>query len=126
MSELNWLPNHLLKDITLPKVKYVDENNLPYSGYYAHESKVLTVATCYEELVPSTIAHEFKHYLQEVKGTLGNNPPSWKIYEDKFGYEKGIKNYFKYNKSEYEALLFEYKYAKDWCNEWWIRELVLK
>ena len=124
MNELSWLPNHLLKDVTLPKVRYVDENNQSYGGYYTHKSKILTVVTYDEELIASTIAHEFKHYLQEVNGCLGNNPPNWAKYESKFGYDKGIRNYFKYNKTEYEALLFEYKYAKDWCNEWWLRELV--
>jgi hypothetical protein len=121
MNELSWLPNHLLKGITLPKIIYEDKKDQNYGGYYSNNTLMIVAS---EDFIASTIAHEFKHYLQDLNNELPNTIASWNSYDKKFGYEKGISNYFKYNKYEYEALLFEYKYAKTDINEWWLRKLV--
>ena len=123
-TDLSWLPNHLLKDITLPKIEFVP-NSGEYSGYYQHNSNTLFIVEGIEN-IESTIAHEFKHYLQEKDGYLTKKPLNWAILENALGYESSINYYFTHDYCEYEALLFEYKYAKCYYNDWWLRKLVWK
>ena len=120
-TDITWLPNHLLKDIDLPKVIIEEYKGQSYSGYYRDGTKKLIVVET--STIVSTIAHEFCHYLQYTKNTLTKNNTSFFI-EDT--YEKSIKKFFRNDISEYEALLFEHKYAKDWLNDWWLRKLVLE
>jgi len=117
MNHLTWLPNSLLKGITPPKIVFEEFKGQPYSGYFLHATQKITVVEGYTEA--STIAHEFCHYLQHLKGNIVAS--TWKV---EGTYEESIHKYFTTNKSEYEALRFEYKYAKDYLNEWWLRKLV--
>lgn len=119
IPELNWLPHSLFKGIPYPIVVFQEDKGQSYGGYYTHNSGILTIVE--HEFVPSTIAHELKHYLQELSG----NPPTPTNFKVVGTYEQSIKNYFCSVISEFEALLFEYKYAKSWVNEWWLRKLVL-
>ena len=119
-TDITWLPNHLLKDIDLPKVITEENIGQNYGGYYTQGTKNITIV--YSDIIASTITHEFCHYLQNIQGRSIKSS-KWEI---KGTYEESIKNYFKNSINEYEALLFEYKYAKDYLNEWWLRKLVME
>lgn len=121
-SDLNWLPTSLFKGITYPKIIWEEFNNQNYSGYFEHETNLLTIVLYGEELIPSTIAHELCHYIQQCEGRL----PSTDIdFNSEDNYEQAIYNYFQVS-HEYEALLFEYKHSKSWLNDWWLNKLVHK
>lgn len=121
-SDFNWLPNSILKGVKLPKIIYEEDTGQDYGGYYTFDSDHIVIVET--DHISSTIAHEFRHYLQWdtkiryiMHGTSfnqGNN------------YELAIKNYFRDNIIEMDALLFEHKYAKNWLNDWWLRKLVLE
>ena len=117
-AELNWLPRSLFKGIKYPKVVYEEPNNQNYSGFYTLYTNTLTIVT--SEVEDSTIAHEFWHYLQFLK--YGKLPSS--KFSIKTTYEQAIYDYFTNNPFELEALLFEYKQAKNWLNSWWLRGIV--
>ncbi|MCP4437528.1 MAG: hypothetical protein GY810_01040 [Aureispira sp.] len=121
-SEFSWLPNSILKGVELPAIVYEELNNQNYGGYYTHGSKEIVVVTGEEELIPSAIAHEFCHYLQYNSGCIMHGSD---FSAEDTTYEKAIHNYFSYDSIEFSALLFEYKHAKNYINEWWLRKLVL-
>jgi len=91
--------------------------NSKYGGYYTHGGNEIVVTE--QDGEESTIAHEFRHYTQERIGTLGKGKLDFSI-----SYEDMIKKYFRSYWHEYDALLFEYKHAKNPYNEWWLRKLV--
>jgi len=118
-ADLNWLPHSLFKGITYPTVVLEEEEKeQSYSGYYTPGTGIITVVPT--STVASTIAHEFRHYLQDLNGIcVGSN------FQEGNSYEEAIREYFLTQPTEMDALLFEFSYAKDWCNDWWLRKLVL-
>lgn len=118
MEQLTWLPNSMLKDVRKPKVRFEEYKYQNYSGYYTHNSAILTiVCDGYEE---STIVHEFIHYLQEVRGKL---PTKYVYHFDNFadGYDLSIRKYFALNWWETEALYYQNKLCKDDVSEYWVK-----
>lgn len=120
-SDISWLPNSLFKDIKSPIVLYEPYSNQSYSGYYTHGTNKLTIVEHYEDTIASTISHELCHYIQYMEGRINPKGSSFEIVGT---YEESIRTYFRTQKDEMEALLFEYKYAKNWCNDWWLNKLV--
>lgn len=121
-ADINWLPNHLLKDIPDIKVVYEEDNNQQYGGYYEMGSSILTIVE--SETMQSTIAHEFCHFLQDAKGYEAEEYKQWKSMRGT--YNERIYEYFTSQLHEMDALLFEYKYAKDYLNDWWLNKLVMR
>ena len=120
MSELNWIPRSIRKGIPKPIVVYDDSDNGKRSGYY--NDGVITITDLDDdELIPGTIAHEYCHHLQYVRGI---NLPGSLIF-DYDDYEQDIRSYFLLQPIEMEALLFSYKLSNNWLNEWWLKKLVL-
>ncbi len=117
-ADLNWLPTSLFKGIIYPTVIYEDDIDQKYGGYYTHGTNELVVVES-GDTNASTIAHEFKHYLQHQKYKIPGS--IWKLTGT---YEESIYRYFHSYWWEMEALLFEHKIAKDWNNDWWLRKLV--
>ena len=121
-ADINWLPNHLLKNIPDVKVIYEESVGQSYGGYYTYGSnEIVVVADGTEQ---STIAHEFRHFLQYNKGLLKDEEGSiWKMIGT---YEESIHKYFWSYWWEMDALLFQYKYSKDEVTEWWLKKLVMR
>tara|TARA_R110000851_G_scaffold142629_4_gene281333 strand:- start:191 stop:571 length:381 start_codon:yes stop_codon:yes gene_type:complete len=123
-SDLTWLPNSLLKDLhSPPSIVYEPYVDQQYRGYYTHGTAKLVIVETDEELIQSTIAHEFRHMLQYFSGRPLESTSFESTYEN---YEDQITKYFTNSWSEYDALQFEYKHSKNWLNEWWLKKLVHK
>jgi len=123
-SELSWLPNSLLKDIILPTVIIEENKGQNYAGFYRKEENLIWLSYD-EKLLPGYIAHEFMHHLQHLRGSI--HPLSLRLdFKTYNTYDKNINIYFNSQWWELEALLFEYKIAKDYLNEWWLRKLVME
>ena len=123
-ADLNWLPTSLFKGIKYPIVIYEEDIGQNYSGFFTHKTNRLTVVDNNEGL-EGTIVHEFCHYLQDITVGLPDYPyNSGNFKFSEYSYEEGIERYFKSYWWEMQALLFENKIAKDWCNDWWLRKLV--
>lgn len=119
-ADFNWLPNSLLKGITLPQLIYDPEYEANCGGCY--QKNVIIIKECDEPA--NIIAHEFQHYLQDMAGML-TEPVSWQeTYEAaNCDYEAAITKYFQ-QWHEYDALRFEFKVAPTELNEYWWRALV--
>ncbi len=126
-GEFSWLPSNFLKGITLPLFYFLSEEEigLRCSGCYRtfpNSNKIpeIFIDPELEELVPSSIAHEFMHHIQFTNGLTMEEP------RVNYGlpYEAEIARFFKTSKIEYEALLFQNKIAKDWLCDWWLNKLV--
>lgn len=116
-TEYSWLPNSLTKGVKLPKIEY-EPINFNYGGYYDGEK--IVVVENEECIVAATIAHEFKHHLQ------AQNKRKLKIvsFDTECDYEISVRKYYRSSWSEFEALMFEHKYAKNWCNDWQLRKIM--
>ena len=119
-TDINWLPNHLLKNIPDVKVIYEEDIGQSYGGYYEYGSNILTIVEGVNNA--STIAHEFRHFLQDDKGLLKDGS-IWKVTGT---YEESVHKYFWSYWWEMDALLFQYKYAKTEYTDWWLNKLVLR
>lgn len=124
----SWLPLSLRKGISLPKIIYEESIGQNYGGYFTRGIREIHIVEN-EKLTASTIAHEFCHYLQYFDNRiidLKNAGSSiWNMKKNE-SYEDSITRFFNTNPCEMEALLFEYKYAKSWLNEWWYKQLILE
>ena len=120
-SDIRWLPLSLRKNIDTPRVIYEPYND-EYGGYHVEGTKDLVVVED-EIQAHSTIAHEYCHYLQYIRGATGkdNNMQMF----SKFSYNKAIRLYFRTMRWEMEALLFQDKYAPTDVTRFWLRALVL-
>lgn len=122
-DRLTWLPNSILKGIKLPSIVYENYSGQDYGGYYIQGTEELVIVYDIEEYIPATIAHEMCHYLQYIQGRSNNiQRPKWNTLGNT--YETQIKNYFSLFWEENEALHFEYKYASNDLNDWWLNKLV--
>jgi hypothetical protein len=131
IAEFRWIPNSFTKNIELPNLVWEPQHN-EYGGKYSwyedrNEKPYITlVENTYSETytIESTIMHEFCHHIQYVYNRKIPN-----VYMPSFDYENyedHIYKYFTANPNEYEALLFENKYAKCENNEYWLRKLIWK
>lgn len=122
-SDLSWLPLSDRKNIDLPNIVYEIHTDQNYGGYYEYGTKTLVVVLAEEHLIPATIAHEFCHYLQYIRG-IPFTGSSLDLFE-KFEYTRAIRMYFRSQPKEMEALLYESKVAKNERNTFWLNGLVL-
>lgn len=120
-TELTWLPLSLRKNVTLPKVVLEESAGQNYGGYYRRDS--FTIVAVESEVIASTIAHEYKHHLQYISGTL-QEPTDWNKLSS-IGYNKAIRSYFRNNRSEMEALLFQEKHSPTDYGKFWLKGLVI-
>lgn len=124
-GDLSWLPNSTLCGIDMPRIIYLkpEETDLMCSGFYDPSEKTIAVIQGeeHEEETASILAHEFMHHLQNVRGTTDESPPR---FNREIPYEEAIAEFYKSSREEYEALLFECKFAKGWLNDWQLRKLV--
>ena len=118
-GSVSWLPNSVTKGFGSPTIEW-EPRSSKYGGYYRRGTESIVVVEEYEENQASTIAHEFRHYIQDRIGTMGKIKPL----DHSLSYTDMIKKYFRNSWHEYDALLFEYKHAKTDLNEWWLRKLV--
>ena len=125
ISELNFLPLSQRKDIKLPKVVFVPENN-NYAGFYEHKSNTISICENNDyRKISSNLAHEFMHYKQEVEGRLLVN--KYRFINSYSEYDKRIKKYFNINLCETEALIYEVKIVGfTETTEYWIKHILGK
>ena len=120
-ADFNWLPTSMLKGVTLPKI-IREEHTGKYDGYYTLGNNTIVVANEDEKLEAATIAHEFRHHLQYHR--YGDwTPLGWGT-NSTLSYKQQIHMYFITQIHEYDALLFEHKYAPNFLNDWWLNKLV--
>lgn len=119
-TDLNWLPLSLRKNIVLPKVVWEEKNDQPYGGFY--EKGILTIVE--DKYEASVIAHEFKHYLQDITVGIPCVPFNMELFRGDT-YNKAIRLFFRTRPWEMEALLFQHKYAPEEYTEFWLHELIL-
>lgn len=119
-SDLNWLPTSMKKGILEPKIIW-EPVSAEYGGYYPLGTHTLVITQ--SDSFEATIAHEFKHYEQYMTGKLKEDKVSKLDFD--LSYEDMIADFFLKDSSELDALLFEYKVAKCWLNDWWLNKLVL-
>lgn len=123
ISCLSWLPLSVRKNIDTPVVVYEPFCNQSYGGYYTTGTKVLVVVENPDSDIGSTIAHEYMHYLQYIRGSkCGNSDISL---FSKHSYNLAINKYFNTAWWEMEALLFESKITPTQLNKFWLHGLVL-
>lgn len=123
-SDLEWLPLSERKNIDLPRIVYEPFEDQNYSGYYEHHSKTLTIVLLEEENLVSTIAHEFRHYTQELRSNL---PSSFEqlAYFEEFSYNKATRMYYRESWHEMDALLFQHKVAPTAVTKFLLKACVL-
>lgn len=120
-SSLNFIPLSNRKGIPTPKVVFVPYTGQNYGGYYAYDNRLVIVERD-EKRTPATIAHEFRHHEQLYRNQFSCRKGS-KTYHH-LPYEQMIRNYFRSQAHELDALLFERKIAPDDTNEQWCNEYV--
>ena len=119
---LTWLPLSHRKGITLPKIIFEEWAGQNYGGYY--DGRIVVVANPeWEEEIPSILAHEYRHHLQVELNTYSLSVNPSYIRTD-LEYEKQITWYFRTFTHEYDALLYQDKYARSETSHWWLKHLV--
>lgn len=118
-TDLTWLPLSVRKNIELPRVEFEEWADQPYGGYY--QKGILTIVE--HESTAAVIAHEFRHYLQDLNGTLGPGR-RWSDYAG-HSYNKSIRHYFRSQGWEMDALIFQHKTAPTKVSKFWLQALVL-
>jgi len=138
--ESRFLPNSFLKSISfVPKVYVMDLTGRGVGGWYMfnphnepyickHSGNEIHLKP-YESYImidentpylESTLAHELKHFEQKFnkKWKMGSNYVNYGDSQE--DYEASIKRYFYTYIHEKDALLFEYRHAKNETNEYWM------
>lgn len=120
---INWLPLSHRKNISQVKISYERNIGQNYGGYYTPKyNKIVVVEQLCDKEVSSIIAHEFRHHTQwELKIVPFIIVP---INSENLSYSKAIRKYFRSSISELDALIYQHKYAKTDCCDWWLKELV--
>ena len=126
--ELNWLPKP--KQLSIPDICIVDDYD--YSGCYYHpqwneavlddkcvslENGLIVIRI---DTSPSTIAHEFRHHLQYMRG-FDFGVQEWDFNKP---FKDAIIEYYSESFTEMDALLFECKHYPDDDNMEWIEWLI--
>lgn len=120
MHELNFIPLSYRKNVTLPRVIIEPKLDQVYGGYYV-DGLIVAVEG---EHIESTLAHEFRHHLQDYYGcksvpvTISDEDSTYE------NYPRFIRNYFRASWSEMDALLFESKITPTPVNKYWLQGLV--
>lgn len=99
---------------------YIEPERCEYEidGSFVDASKgIIVVSTLWPDSIDSTITHEWRHHWQRFNwGSFPEWP--WALGNDD-SYEESIKQYFR-APHELDALLFEYKYARnEETNDYW-------
>lgn len=126
-GEFSWLPSSLLKAVELPSIFFMDMDEIEVvcAGYYSPSEQLIAINVDEDEKdIPATIAHEFMHHLQLLRGDDFSAVVS-RINDD-VSYEEAISQYFNNDPKEYEALLFESKIEKTETNDFWLKKLVIE
>ena len=121
-SDLSWLPSIELLGLDLPTIVWETDIGQHYGGYYETGTNRIIIVEGDEDLLPGTIAHEFKHYQQFMTGKVIHSIE----FKSDIEYEKSINEFFNKSWSEMDALIFQQKHASDWCSEWWLKKLIVE
>jgi hypothetical protein len=122
-----WLPNSIRKQVPyLPRV-ICDTGN--FGGYYYKPSKErplgeIAINPDYPDHIKSALAHEFRHHWQVFNYGTTPRGVCWNKLSNKFDYETAIFHYFSKIGEEMDALICEYKHAKNDVNEWWLKKIL--
>jgi hypothetical protein len=111
-----WLPLSDRKNITPPTLIIKDYNYEPYCGWYAPDTNTVGILYMDDDQLKSTLAHEFRHCIQRQLGWWKDCKPN--------DPRISITEYFRTSVMEFDALLYEYKHAKNDTNHSWLKELV--
>ena len=127
--ECRWLARRL-RHLPVPDVVYVD--SLKVGGFYHPPTEdpifhrgvvapparngLIVVGVHYDDVDPSTLAHEFRHHWQYHNGIEFDHIPLNSDVEGDQWWDH-IYDYFTKSKTENDALMFEYRVAKNWSNE---------
>lgn len=119
---INWLPLSHRKNTSQVKIVYEEPNNQNYGGLYHPGLNTLVIVynKCIKEEA-SVISHEFRHHFQYEKGIKFDHI----AFDPRVPYEQAIRKFFRSSKTEFDALLYQYKYANSEQTNWWLKELVL-
>ena len=125
MSWFNWLPLSDRKNIDIPRVYVEEYDNQFYGGYYQFDEKnsYIVVVDRPDAVIESVLAHEFRHHIQAVLNQHYYQSDATILSND-VPYEQMIRTYFRTQPNEFDALLYEHKYAKSELNDWWLNHLV--
>ena len=118
-----WLPNSWFKGFDQPKLITEPFSNQTYGGYYVPGTKEIVVveAICDKDFA-NTIAHECVHYMQWTLGKVF--PKSELELFSVLPYNLAIRQYFKTNTVELEALELSHRYSPSSTSRFWIRGCV--
>lgn len=106
----------------MPTVVYEQDVGQNYGGYYIADTSTIVVVD--NSNVASAIAHEYRHHLQYLQGTLKPSLCNGLVLFERYRYNKAINLYFNTQWHELDALMFEYYYAKSRVNKFWVEALV--
>lgn len=122
--KLTWLPTSWLKGIDAPNITVVTPQSQNYSGYYETGTlNIVVVETTNTSDFLNIVVHEVVHYLQFIRGQeIGKS--SLDLFE-RLPYNKAIRQYFRQDISEYEALVVSNKLYPSETSEFWLNECVL-
>lgn len=126
-ERLTWIPLSERKGIDPPRVIIEPYTGQNYSGYYNTGSSTLVVVDREAEgqaTIASIMAHEYRHYVQDVTGTFDLSAGSDVTMFDKYCYNTAIRKYFREQPFEMDALLFQAKVACDKLTKFWLDGLV--
>ena len=118
MTWFNWLPLSDRKNITIPKVIVEPFSYQQYGGYCEPAKSIIVVVEHPTTDIPAALAHEFRHHIQYELNQHRSSVSS--VMLEDASYEDMIHHYFTTQPHEYDALLYEYKYAKSDLNDWWL------
>lgn len=126
-ERLTWIPLSERKGIDPPRVVLEPYTGQNYSGYYTTGTKTLVVVdreSDGQSTIATIIAHEYRHYVQDVTGLFDITNGSDVSMFDKHEYNTAIRLYFRKQPHELDALLFQAKVACDKLTKFWLDGLV--
>ena len=92
------------------------------NGHFYDAKKGIIVANPeFPDGIDATITHEWRHHWQRFNRIVGDAFPKWP-WQPSVDYEASIKAYFQIW-HEWDALMFEYKFARNHINESWVEIL---
>lgn len=138
--ELNWLRN-LDKTLLLPQVVFIPDTYPTINGeshrltgsyyspfdwevqvndsFYDGRRGLILVATDDPELIPSALAHEWRHHWQQHHGLLPTDQEHWTEADcEPENYDAAIRRYFRSQPHELDALRYERSRYPTWGNEY--------
>lgn len=138
--ELNWLRN-LDKTLLLPQVVFVPNTSPVVNGevtvcsgcyfrpfnwevqindsFHDGSRGLILIATNDPELIPASLAHEWRHHWQQHNGLMPTEQMHWTQEDcEPENYDAAIRRYFRAQPHELDALRYERSKYPTWDNEY--------